>query len=57
MDYSDHVSGAPYIAGVKPMSAQNDDEKYDEKYDDQLFWILLAVFAVIGGLLVLALLF
>jgi|RhiMethySRZTD1v2_1073278.scaffolds.fasta_scaffold4191728_2 hypothetical protein len=53
MDYSDHVSGAPYIAGVKPMSAQNDDEKYD----DQLFWILLAVFAVIGGLLVLALLF
>jgi hypothetical protein len=32
-------------------------EKYDKKYDNELFLILLAVFAVIGGALLLALLF
>jgi hypothetical protein len=32
-------------------------EKYDEKYDNELFLILLAVFVVIGAALLLAFLF
>jgi len=34
-----------------------DDDKYDDKYDYKLFLIMLAVFVVIGGALLFAVLF